>query len=142
MIDQAGFVAAFPKGAGAAVAVVDVAHVAPAQRLHHARRLSAGGRRHQQVDVVGHHHIGVHRTAFAQSDLVQLAEVTVMVVVGEEARLPIASTLDDVLRDPGKVESGLGWHDARDVEWGVQACCLEGQVSVGGSRVRMRETAP
>ena len=115
VIDQAGFVTAFPKGAGAAIAVVDVAHVAPAQRLHHARHQSAGDRRHQQMDVVGHQHIRVHRTAFAQGDLAQLAEVTVMIGVGEEARLPIVSALDDVLRNTGKVESGLAWHDARDM---------------------------
>ncbi|MHB1897238.1 MAG: hypothetical protein ACYCOY_11390 [Metallibacterium sp.] len=55
--------------------------------------------------------------------------------------LPIVSALDDVLRNTGKVESGLAGHDARDVEWGVQACCLEGQVSVGKSRKRVAETA-
>jgi len=81
------------------------------------------------------------RAAFAQGDLAQLAKVTVMIGVGEEARLPIVSALDDVLRNTGKVESGLAWHDAREVEWGVQACCLEGPVSVGGSRKRVTETA-
>ena len=87
--------------------------------------------RNPAVDVGGHQHLRVHRAAFAQGDLAQLAEVTVRVGIGEEARLPIVSALDDVPRNTGKVESGLAWHDARDVEWGVQACCLEGQCLSG-----------
>src|SRR5690606_18964885 len=62
-VDQAGLVAAFPQGAGAAVAVVDVADVAPAEGLHEARQRRGLLRGQQQVHVVGHQHVRMHMAA-------------------------------------------------------------------------------
>jgi hypothetical protein len=46
-------------------------------------------------------------TTFAQGDLAQVAEVAAMVCVGDEARLPIISALDDMPRSTGRLESVL-----------------------------------
>ena len=140
-VDQASLVTAFPESAAAAMAVVDAAHVAAAQRLHHVRHPRGGDRRHQQVDVVGHQHAGVHRAAFMQRNPAQVAEVTVMVGVGEETRLPGIAALDDMLRNAGKAEPGPARHVLRDVEWGARACCGAGDGSAGQSRLRMIKTA-
>jgi hypothetical protein len=52
----------FPQGLCASVDLVDVIHVAPTERLHHLRNPAFLHMRDQQVDVVGHQHIGVDPT--------------------------------------------------------------------------------
>lgn len=104
--DEASFVAAFPERAGAAVGLVDMAHVASAEGLHHAAGAADFGRRHEQVHVVGHQYVRVDRAAFTPGGLIEIAQVASIVVGGEEARLAIVATLDHVLCDSGKIESG------------------------------------
>ena len=55
--DRTGLVATLPERARPAVSVVDVAHVTPAERLHQSADRACGGRRDEQVDMVGHQHI-------------------------------------------------------------------------------------
>lgn len=114
-LDRAGLVAALPQCSGAAVAVVDVAHVAPAERLHDMAHLARRGRRHQQVHVVGHQHIGVHGAAGAAGDVAQLIEVPQAVDGLEETRLPVVAALDDMLRHVGQVDSQWTGHGRRSL---------------------------
>ncbi len=71
--------------------------VAPPQSLHDARDAAGVDRRHQQVYVVGHEHIGVDRTALAHRDLAKLAPISFVVDFREETRLAVVATLDDML---------------------------------------------
>jgi len=108
--DQAGLETPFPQCAGAVVRPIHMAHVAPAERLHHATYATEVRRRHQQVDMVGHQHVGMDRATFALCDFVEIAQVTTIVVRREEARLAVVAALDDVLCDAGKIESGWAGH--------------------------------
>jgi hypothetical protein len=54
------------------------------------------GRREQHMDVVGHQHIGVNGAAAIASRFFQPMEVTLVVLLGEEARLAIDAALNDV----------------------------------------------
>lgn len=108
--DETRLVAAFPQGSGSAVPVVDVPHVASAERLHGASDASWRGGRHHQVDVVGHQDIGVHRAAFTTGDLAQILQVPYVVDLREEAGTTIVAALDDVLGDAGQVEARRSWH--------------------------------
>ena len=90
-VHEAGFVAPLPKYAGPAVAIIDEADIAPAKSLHDSSDMSAAGWCREQVDVIGHQHVGVHRAFFLGADLPQVVEVAQPVDVGKEARLPIIS---------------------------------------------------
>lgn len=126
-------VAAFPQGAGTAVAVIAVAYVASTQGFHHVRHLAAGGGRHQEMHVMGHEDARVDVAALAQGDLAQVLQVAHTVYVSEEARLTTIAALDDVLRNVGWFESGMAGHGG--VRAGRAAVSVrQGTPSVGISR--------
>lgn len=62
--DQACLVMSFSKRAGAAIDGIDIAHIAPPERLHRACQRARALRSQQQVYMVGHQHIGMHVAAF------------------------------------------------------------------------------
>src|SRR5690606_416036 len=106
----AGLVAAFPKRARAQVAVVDVANVAPAERLHQPRQGAWLPWGQQQVHVVGHQHVGVHGAVQLQREVPQVIQVAMPVDVGEEAGLAVVAALDDVLGETGEIEAWTTGH--------------------------------
>ena len=108
--DQARLVAAFPQRAAAVVRVVDVADIPPSERLQGARHGIGLLRREQQVDMVGHQYVGVHRAALAQCDLAQGRAIAEVVRLREEAGLAVIAALDDMLRDAGKVDASWARH--------------------------------
>lgn len=109
-IDQTRFVPALPQRAGATIAIIDIAHVTSPQRLHHPSDLPAGPRCHKQVHMIGHQHISMDGTIFAQTDLPQLVQIADAVNILEEARQTIITALHDMLRHLGKIESRLARH--------------------------------
>ncbi len=86
--------------------LVDMVHVAPADRLHHAGHGIVALRRHQEVYVIAHQHIGVYIAAAIRRSALQAIQIKEIVLVIKETRLPVVSTLDDVLRDAEEIESG------------------------------------
>jgi hypothetical protein len=62
---QAGTEATFPERAAAAIDAVDVLDVALTQMLHQKRCAAAGLGSQQQMNVIGHQHIGVDSAAKA-----------------------------------------------------------------------------
>src|SRR5690606_30721652 len=91
-------------------AVIDAADVDPADPLHHPADDLAMLRGHQEVDVVGHQHVGMYVAAMAAGMLVQKREIELAVAVFEEAGLPAMSALHDVLGDAWGTESGGTGH--------------------------------
>ncbi len=87
MHDCGGLVPSFPQGATAVVARIDVANVTAPERLHQARHLARCSRRDQQMDVVGHQHIGMDGAVFGEGNLTQVLQVADAVDVLEEAGL-------------------------------------------------------
>lgn len=110
-LDDAGLEAALPQGSGTPVGPVDVLHVAAAYRLHQAAGSIGRFRRDQKMNVVGHQHIGMDGAAVIGSRFLQPMEVAVIVLLGEETRLPIDAALHEVLGQVGNSDSGAAGHD-------------------------------
>ena len=91
--------ATFPESAAALAAVIDCAHVSAADPLHHARHGVCLVRGHQQMNVIGHQYVRVHRAAVLGGCSAQAIEVEPMVVVREEARCTVVPALDDMQRN-------------------------------------------
>jgi len=110
-LNGAGLEPAFPQRAGPPVGPVDVLHVTATYRLHQPAGALRRLRRNKEVNVVGHEHIGVDGTAIIGSRFLQPVEVTVIILFGEETRLPIDAALHEVLRQAGEFYSGATGHD-------------------------------
>jgi len=61
------------------------------------------------MDVVGHQHIGMNSTSATNRGLVNQFKVGLTVIIIEEARLAIVTTLRDVLWNSGNVEASWSW---------------------------------
>jgi len=70
----------FPEGTGTPIGPVYVLHISLAQMFHHSGRPLALLRCHQEVNVVGHQHVGmqVHRILLA--GLTEMIEVELVIV--------------------------------------------------------------
>lgn len=109
-VDQAGFVASFPKCAGAPVAIVDVADIAAPEGLHDPDNHAGLRWGDQQVHMVGHQHVGMNLAATLEHDLVHFPQVAEIVAGLKETGLAVVAALYDVLGDSGKVEPWSAWH--------------------------------
>lgn len=109
-VHDAGFVAPFPECAGTVVGLIDVADVPSPERLQGPRDGACALRGEEQVHVVRHQHVGVHRTAFALGDLLQFPPVAEVVGFGEEAGLAIVATLHDMLGKAGEIDAKRAGH--------------------------------
>jgi hypothetical protein len=67
--------------------------------------------RDQQVDMVGHQHIGMDCTAVFLRRFAQTFQVEAQVLVRKEGRLTVIATLDDMLREPRHIEPWFACHD-------------------------------
>jgi hypothetical protein len=121
------------------ITVVDVADAAPPERLHDAHTASGFCRRHQQVNVIGHEHIGVNGAVFGPHDLAKVVPIALVVDGGEEARLPIVAALYDVARNMGEIETGLPGNDGAS-QRNAPAWCDNGIVSVEDRRDDVQES--
>ncbi len=100
-----GFVAAVPQRPGAAVAAIDVLHVAATQRHDEAVHRLRRQWREQQVHMVGHQHIRVQFTARGFQRLTEPVPIAQVVVLAEEARIAVVPALHDVQRYVGEMDS-------------------------------------
>lgn len=96
---KAGVVAHLPQPAGAMVGGIDVADVVPSKRLHGARHDARPLWRPEQMDVVGHQHLGMHQTPFATGTVSKFTAVKEVVLDCEKAWLMVVAALDDMLRN-------------------------------------------
>lgn len=112
-LDEAGFVAAFPQAAGAFVVAVDVLDVAAANGLHEPGYAVLGFRRYQQMNVVGHEHVGMNGAVPIGSRFLEPMEVAVIILLGEETGLSINAALDDMLGQSGQFDAGATGHVCR-----------------------------
>lgn len=110
LLRQAGSESALPQSAAAAIGSVHILYIALTERLHHGADRPFGRCRHEQVDVVGHEHVGMDCTAVADAVLVEPVQIEPIVLVGEGAGLAIVSALDEMERDVGKYNTGAAWH--------------------------------
>lgn len=76
-------------------------NIGTTQYLHQLADTGLIGRREQQVDMIGHQHIAVHRDTQAATVLLQFPEIHSIVMTGKEAHMPIVATLNNVTRHPG-----------------------------------------
>jgi hypothetical protein len=74
----------FSSCAGALVRGVDIGHVTPPKRLHHFSDAVRLVRRHEHVHVIGHQHIGVHRSGVSRRGLLETFQVEAIIVLMEK----------------------------------------------------------
>jgi hypothetical protein len=101
MFARTGFISPFPQAACAAVAAVDVLHVAPPDGLHEFGCAGFCVGCYQQVDMVGHEYISVNGTVPIGSRFLQPMEVTEVILIGEKAGLSVDSALHNMLWHSG-----------------------------------------
>jgi hypothetical protein len=97
-VDRRCAISPFPQGSGAAPRIVHVAHIATAERLHRARKAFGALRRQQQVDVVGHQHVGMDVAAVFPHGGQQPSQENFAILVRMENRLPVVAALDHMQR--------------------------------------------
>jgi hypothetical protein len=61
--------------------------------LHEPRNTRSLARRHQQVHVIGHQHVGVQRHAKSTLTFPKAVQTLTVLVFAEKARIPVVSTL-------------------------------------------------
>ena len=76
-------------------------HVTLAEIFHQESAAIGGLRRQQQVNVVGHQAIGVHRAAELAGKIAKQREIERIIVLGEEAGATVVAALDDMDRHFG-----------------------------------------
>jgi hypothetical protein len=102
---------AVPQGAAAIMGAIDVLHMPPPQRhdeRRHRRRLFRG---EEQVDVIGHQHIGVQRALGLAQRFSQPMQVAAVVFLAEKARLAVVAALHDVERNSIKLDTRTSGHE-------------------------------
>jgi hypothetical protein len=109
-LEQRGLVGAVPEGAGAPIGAIDMPDVPPTHRDEHPWDRVGVRRREEQVDVIGHQHIGVQVAPLPPQGLVQPAEIGVAVPVGEEAGAAVVAALHDRQRRPVEMEARTAGH--------------------------------
>ena len=97
--------AAFPQGAAAPIGVVEMPHIAPADRLHPLAEAVRRRGRGQDVDVVGHQHIGMNGAAGFLRRIAQAVEIKAVIRVGRKCDAPIIAALNQVVRQVRDVET-------------------------------------
>jgi hypothetical protein len=65
------------------------------------------------VDVVRHQDVSVHATSGTQCAIGEAAEIAAIVILGQEARLPVVPALDDMLGHGREIKPGASWHVRR-----------------------------
>jgi hypothetical protein len=64
----------------------------------------------QQMDMIGHQHIGMDGAAMLLGTFVEPVQVDGIIFVVEERRLTTIAALDDVSGDARQIEARLSWH--------------------------------
>mgnify|MGYP001097229291 CR=1 FL=1 len=109
-LDQGRAEAALEQGAGSPISAVDVLDVAEAEALHQAARPALGRRCDEEMDVVGHQCIGMHRYPLSGSSLTQRSEEGSSIRLGEEDGRPVDPAHDHMQGVAGNNDSGVSCH--------------------------------
>jgi len=111
-LDGRRLVATVPQGAAAAVGLVDVLHVTPAQCDDDTGDADGCLRRQEQMHVIGHQGIGMQLRSLAPQRLAQPVQVGVAILFRKEASLAVVAALNQVQRHTVEVEAGATRHRA------------------------------
>jgi len=109
-LHERGFVPTVPECAGSTVSVIDVLDVAPADRDNQPRDRGRVFWGEQEMDMVGHQHVGVKLAVLVLQGVAQPAEVGVAILIVEKAGSAIVATLHDVQRYTVDVDAGTPGH--------------------------------
>lgn len=120
-LGQAGTKFALPKCATSVIHPVDILDISLPQSFH--EHGGAGGllRGKEQVDMVGHQHIGMYGAAAHKAVFPQPFEIKSIITVSMEAGLAVVPPLDDVQGNAWKDKSWSARHE-NYVQPGVWLC--------------------
>jgi hypothetical protein len=99
-----------------AARTVDVLNIALAYVLHHLRNTAYGFRRHRQMHVIGHQHIGMDSNRFRRGQLRVFVQKLTIALVREEDCRPVDATQYRVHRIFRGNNSGASRHQSIPVE--------------------------
>jgi hypothetical protein len=91
-------------------------------------------RRYQQVNVVCHQTVRVHRALLLGGEFPQVSQVQQVVAVASEAGRPIVAALDDVRGNAWNDEPGLPGHSVKTWAWWSRLTGNSDFVPLGGNR--------
>jgi len=114
------------------VLVIEKRHIVAAKRLHHPRGPVDVIRRHEQVHVIRHEDIGVHRAAGLRGGVLQREAIEGEVLVGEEGGTAVHASLGDVQRLAWLNEARWSRHGRQEMERAPRVVGGASLVMVGG----------
>jgi hypothetical protein len=109
-VNQRCSIASFPQRPGSTVTVVEIAHVAPADRLHGSRDASCRPGSHQQMHMIRHQDIRVNGAAIATAGIGEALSKDEIILVPREDRTAIVPALNYVQRLFRHEKSWSTWH--------------------------------
>ena len=89
---------------------IEIAHIAPAHRLHQLRQALRGLRRGQQMKMVAHQHIGMDSHVELSGVLQQQVQQGLVIRRRVKNGLAIIAALNDVVRIAGQCKTGKSGH--------------------------------
>src|SRR5262249_3131799 len=116
-LHQARPVAPFPQRPSALVCRINVVDIPTPNGLHDLGNTVRALWRHEQVDVIGHQDIRLHRSSVPRCGLMETRQIEAIIVLMKEDGLPIMPALDDVLRDPWQGIAGQSGHPTPPDGW-------------------------
>src|SRR5688500_8854859 len=116
-LDRARAESPLPERAGAFVQVVEVRDVTPPHALHRLGERVRGVPRRQEMDVVGHEHVGVNGHPGSTRHIDKAAMEVHAVALGAEYRLAVVPPYPDVGGNTRNVKAAKSGHDLVNAEW-------------------------
>ena len=95
--------ATLPEHTAAAAGFVDLADILVTEVLHQARNPGFIMGNEQEVKMVGYHGIGMQLNPVSAQLPAEAIEIEVVIIVSEEAGVPIVSALEKMDRDIGQI---------------------------------------
>ena len=112
-------IATFPQCTASLVAPIDILHIPLPEMLHEQTGTLAPLRSEQQMDVVGHEHVGVHRARELRREFAEHSEVTPVVFLGVKTRNTVVAALNDVPGNARDTQSRSAGHKGFNIRVSV-----------------------
>lgn len=125
-VDQRSMETPFPQGSRTLLSFIHPPNVGAIYCLHHPGQPAGCIRRHQQVNVIAHQHIGVNPAILLVRVMTQQAQVGDAVAIRKEYGLTIVAALDDMLRISGRIDPSWPRHGLHLVAGGQSPSLRKG----------------
>jgi len=108
--NQTPLVPSFPKRAAFSIGMVHIRDVTAADILNQSADGFSVLGGDQQMDMIGHQHVGMNRTIMLLRAFVKPVQVRGIILITKERRLTTIAALDNMSGDARQIEARLSWH--------------------------------